>query len=124
MFEPGQLVECIDADFGKDRSPLVEGRIYVVSKYTENGLLCNAGKYFGERAGVWLSEPDNPHSIDGCFAPARFRTLPDERLDIFRKALEPTPEQLEAYGVECLEEAEKDVEEALRAIDWLGVGSA
>ena len=89
MFEPGQLVECVDDHFvGSRPSPIRRGGIYTVLE-TGPMLSFSLGQYDGCGDGIWLQEVTNPYTTGGEFAAPRFRPVRGERLDIFRSMLEP-----------------------------------
>jgi hypothetical protein len=87
MFQPGQLVICIDArdglrPHGPVRSfkvPLVVGRIYTVTKVFMRKLPSRYGLHHG----VFLAEVTPPAGRG--FAVPRFRPLDDDRIEVFRR---------------------------------------
>lgn len=84
MFEPGQLVECVDDS--EVETFLSRRRVYTVRWAGPfPRATYGRGKYLGSRCGVHLHEAMRPLP----FAVERFRPLPEERLSIFRKMLEP-----------------------------------
>lgn len=92
MFEPGQLVLCVDDSPGyrTPDAPLVQGRIYTVSRVAprspKNGEL-----------GIDVAECPAPRSVHPyAWRASRFRPLRSDALDVFRQALEPAPKQTEA----------------------------
>lgn len=125
MFEPGQLVWCVDdvalPGFHFDMHGLRKGAVYTVRAKGNDEL--DGG------AVVYLDEINRPvrgyRTYEPGYCVSRFRPLPDERLDIFRKALEPAPEKVAVYEIEAeMLRLEDAVEQSLQAIDRLGVGSA
>lgn len=99
MFEPGQLVECVD-DSGQVSIPGVRSE-YLVQQgkvYTVRWV----GQFVHPHQGDWgacvrvegVTRPEP--SLDGSdipFGVERFRPLPEERLSIFRKMLEPVEDR-------------------------------
>lgn len=81
MFEPGQTVECIDAE--RSLGILRRRSLYVVAA----AFLSDWGL-----PAVALEGVANAPRKKGWYA-SRFRPLPDSRLDVFRNALEPTKEE-------------------------------
>lgn len=75
MFEPGQLVKCVD-DRRRDAVKLLErGRIYTVA--LSSGAL------------LLIEELEPPPPFVG-FRASRFRPIPDHQIELFRKMLRPT----------------------------------
>lgn len=115
MFEPGMLVDCIN-DTGRQHY-LTKGRVYTITEFYPKGSMAKTG--IAADDGVYL------RCVGGGHFACRFRPLPDERLDVFRKALEPAPEKVAVYEIEAeMLRLEDAVEQSLQAIDRLGVGSA
>jgi hypothetical protein len=85
MFEPGQTVECIDAEPHMGiPTGLVERRLYVVVLVAPRPGCITPGVVVEGAPAPWG---------DGLHAASRFRPLPDSRLDAFRTALEPMKEE-------------------------------
>jgi hypothetical protein len=96
MFQPGQLVQCVDARDAIRRYgpiargfklPLVVGRIYTVTEVVQRLLPSRYGLQYG----VKLAEVSCP--IPGCagFSFPRFRPLDDDRLEVFRRIARAAP---------------------------------
>lgn len=87
---PGTLVECIDAKpRGGRPAVLVRRRMYTIT-----GSALAKRPWCENPLAVSLAEvPDLPGTVG--FAAVRFRRVPDERLEVFRKLLAPTPKQTE-----------------------------
>jgi len=86
MFEPGQLVKCVD-DRRRDTVRLLErGRIYTVTLSSGSLLL--------------IEELEPPAPFVG-FRASRFRPIPDHQIELFPKMLRPT-----THGASLREEAQ------------------
>lgn len=127
-FEVGQAVECIDDKHGPfrkingwillpDLDGLTRGRIYTIRRVGTEHVTGTPAVWLKEIVRhIKYDEPEEPG-----FLARRFRPLPDERLDVFRSLLEPTPEQV---LVVTTEDNLERLDEVARAIGDAGTMGA